>query len=220
MELTDVRSRQAELVDEAILTEPIKIIGCGAIGSFTALTLAKMGFHNIELWDNDLVSEENISNQFFSYDNIGDNKALATYRMLHKFEDIEVTYHECLWTRSHILNGTVVMAVDSMTARGNIYDKVAGNRSVHNFIDARMGGQQAEIYAFRNVEDERAKYCNYLWPEEEASELRCTQKAVMYNVLWISSAVANTLRLMLEYKPYNNIVLMDFENQEQHKVAV
>jgi hypothetical protein len=217
---TDVRSRQAELVDDSILTQPITIIGCGAIGSFTALVLAKMGFHDLNVYDNDVVSTENISNQFFRYEDIGTNKALALFRMLYKFEDIEIHFNERNWTREDTLRGTVVMAVDSMGVRQQIYDRINGNRGVWNFLDGRMGGQQAEIYAFRNTPEQRAVYERYLWAEEEASELRCTQKAVMYNVLWIASGIANTLRLMLERKAYHDIVLMDFENQEQHKVLV
>ena len=220
MDTALIRSRQQELVDSAIFTEPITIIGCGAIGSFTALTLAKMGFHTITAYDGDSVSVENISNQFYRYADINDNKAAALSDMIREFEGIDIPVYSRHWTREDVLSGTVIMAVDSMNARKQIYERIKGNRGVHNFIDGRMGGQQAEVYAFNNVQEQRAIYERYLWAESDASELRCTQKAVMYNVLFIASAISNTLRLILEQKPYKHIVLMDFENQAQINVAV
>ena len=58
-------TRQLDVIPVEILDEPINIIGAGAVGSFTALTLAKMGFAQIAVWDDDVVSEENLNAQFF-----------------------------------------------------------------------------------------------------------------------------------------------------------
>lgn len=218
MEETLVRSRQAELVDSAIFTQPITLIGCGAIGSFTALTLAKMGFNLISVYDHDDVGEENIANQFYRYSDIGENKAFALGNMLKDFENIEILTVAGKWTRSNTLRGVVIMAVDSMTVRSLIYDRIKGNRGVSHFVDGRMGGQQADVYAFKNTPEQRRVYEQTLWTEDEAHDLPCTQKAVMYNVLWIASYIANTLRLMLEGKSYADRTLYDFENQEQHKL--
>jgi hypothetical protein len=103
--------------------------------------------------------------------------------------------------------------VDSMHARKHIYNAIQRNQYVYGFIDGRMGGQQAELYSIDLTKQEQRKiYPAYLWNESETSELRCTQKAVMYNVLWIASMIANNLRLMLENKPFRNVMLMDFEN--------
>lgn len=217
---TIIRSRQAELVDHKILVEPITIIGCGAIGSFTALTLAKMGFHNLFVWDSDQVSPENISNQFYKYNHIGLNKACALSAMIEDFENIRISPYACNWSRIEPLYPTVIMAVDSMKARHDIYKAIKGKSSIKRFIDGRMGGQQAEVHAYNNNRIECPIYEKYLWTDEEASELRCTQKAVMYNVLWIASHIANTLRLMLEDKPFQRLTYMDFENQVQQSIEV
>ena len=218
MEETLVRSRQAELVDSAIFTQPITLIGCGAIGSFTALTLAKMGWHDLTVYDHDDVGEENIANQFYRYSDVGDRKASALTGMIKDFEDITIQSFTRKWTRSDTLRGVVIMAVDSMMVRSLIYDRIKGNRGVTHFIDGRMGGQQADVYAFKNTPEQREVYEQTLWTDDEAQDLPCTQKAVMYNVLWIASYIANTLRLMLEGKSYADRTLYDFENQEQHKL--
>lgn len=207
-----IRSRQSELVDSNILPQPITIIGCGGIGSFTALTLAKMGFTDITVYDFDAVSPENISNQFYRYSDIGTNKAEALRHMILDFEQLTITAQPIRWTKEHSLTQTVIMAVDSMTVRKSIYDQIKSNRGIKRFIDGRMGGQQAEVYAVENVPTQRAIYEQYLWSEQEASDLPCTQKAVMYNVLWIASYISNTLRLMLEQKAYHHVSYMDFHN--------
>jgi molybdopterin/thiamine biosynthesis adenylyltransferase len=218
---SDVRSRQAELVDDEILTNPITIVGCGAIGSFTALAIAKMGFHDITVYDNDKVSTENISNQFYRYKDIGFNKASALCHMIEDFENILIKPVTDKWipSLSEYLTPYVIMAVDSMTVRTLLYKSILKNPDIKGFIDGRMGGQQAEIYTIGNNRYERGIYKNYLWKEEEASELRCTQKAVMYNVLWIASLIANNLRLMMENKPYKNTMIMDFENTEHQNIT-
>ena len=56
--------RQQDLINSDILTTPLFMVGLGGIGSWTAISLAKMGFNNLELWDNDVVAEENFNNQF------------------------------------------------------------------------------------------------------------------------------------------------------------
>ncbi len=160
----------------------------------------------------------NISNQFFRYGDIGVNKAQALQEMIHDFEDVVIDHHTCRWTYRHALSDAVIMCVDSMTVRKAIFDNLG--RSVRHFIDGRMGGQQAEVYAFENITWHKEAYEKYLWEESEASELPCTEKAVMYNVLWIASNIANTLRLMLEDKPYHHVHNMDFENGVHKNIVI
>ena len=221
MTTTMIRSRQAELVDSRIFTNSISIIGCGAIGSFTALTLAKMGFNKMTVWDDDTVGEENISNQFYPYTSIGMAKADALKEMLFKFETIDIESVVGRWTKEAVLETDyVIMAVDNMAVRKEIFDSISRSVTVQGFIDGRMGGQQAEVYAVHLSHRENVKaYKNYLWSDSEASELPCTQKAVMYNVLWIASSIANALRLMAEGKPYQSIMNMDFQNQVQNNIV-
>lgn len=59
-------SRHFDILRPDKLHEPIYLIGAGAIGSFLALALVKMGFTRIQIWDHDMVSEENASNQLYS----------------------------------------------------------------------------------------------------------------------------------------------------------
>ena len=56
--------RQQDLINSDILTTPLFMVGLGGIGSWTAISLAKMGFNNMILWDIDIVSEENFNNNY------------------------------------------------------------------------------------------------------------------------------------------------------------
>ena len=218
--MTIRRSRQADLVDRRIFDNTITVIGCGAIGSFTTLTLAKMGFKHIKVFDNDTVEEENIANQFYRYSDIGTTKTNALSNMIQDFEQLIITPCNMLWTKDiGIDTEYVVMAVDSMTVRKEIYDTISRDVMIDGFVDGRMGGQQAEVYAAKTTAQKKF-YKSYLWDESEASELPCTQKAVMYNVLWIASTIANTLRLMMEDKPFRPAMYMDFENQVQNNLII
>ena len=83
-------TRQLSLIPTEVLDKRITIVGCGAIGSFLALSLAKMGATNLCLYDFDEVSIVNMSNQFFRYSDIGKNKALALRELIKDFTDVEV----------------------------------------------------------------------------------------------------------------------------------
>ena len=213
-----VRSRQAELVDEDILKTPITIIGAGAIGSFTALALAKVGFHRLEVYDDDVVSLENIANQFYRYADIGRPKVEALQAMLQDFEGISIEVLPERWKPKDRVDTCLVMAVDNMTTRQAAFANVRRSRT-RVLIDGRMGGQQAEVYTV-DLKNQAAKegYEKYLYSEHEVVDLPCTRKSVLYNVLWISSTITNNLRLVLEGKPYPPVLWYDFENVVMHAV--
>jgi len=58
-------TRHREIIDPSRVTTPIHLIGCGAVGSWTALQLIKLGLRTVHVWDGDKVAEHNISNQAF-----------------------------------------------------------------------------------------------------------------------------------------------------------
>ena len=55
--------RQLDLCPPDKLTFPITVIGAGAIGSATVVTLAKMGWSNITVYDEDDLADHNFPNQ-------------------------------------------------------------------------------------------------------------------------------------------------------------
>jgi tRNA A37 threonylcarbamoyladenosine dehydratase len=78
------------LVNETIFSTPVVIIGAGAVGSFTALAMAKIGFSEIVSIDFDSVSDENIHNQFFRIKDIGKTKVQALSEIIKEFSDTDI----------------------------------------------------------------------------------------------------------------------------------
>ncbi len=211
----DKYTRQKNLVDANIFKTPVAIIGAGGIGSFTALTLAKMGFMYITVYDGDTVEEHNLPNQFYRHEDIGRFKVTALANLIETFEkDLHIASIPGYWTQRHKLKGLVIMAVDSMQTREEIYWSIKDQPSVIGFIDGRMGGQQAEVYSVMRGKADFAYYESRLWKDSEVDPIRCTEKAIIYNVLWIASIISNQARLLLEGLIYKRGLLMDFQNNE------
>jgi|TARA_R110002074_G_scaffold85795_4_gene189689 hypothetical protein len=70
-----LRARNSSIYDLRDLQ--IHLIGCGAIGSFTASTLARMGVINFNIFDDDTVTSENIGVQDFTFHQLGMDKTKA-----------------------------------------------------------------------------------------------------------------------------------------------
>jgi len=88
-----VRKRQITLISKEAqdkLTEAkVAIIGVGGLGSAAAELLARAGVGKLLLVDNDIVEECNLGRQFFSKEDIGKSKCLATYEKLQDFTSME-----------------------------------------------------------------------------------------------------------------------------------
>lgn len=203
------------LIDvERLHTTPIKIIGTGSVGSFTALSLVKMGAHMIEVWDDDLIDEVNISNQFFRIKDIGEYKVDALQSLISEFEGISITNHPSKCTDGSDLSGIVITALDSMIPRKRIWDGVKNNEKVDLFIDPRMGGRVARIYAV-NPKTGIEAYEKTLYTDDDSAPERCTERTIIYNVLGIASMVCKTIEdhfaspiegckeLILDYATYS-----------------
>ena len=64
-------SKHLDFLTPASYGRPIHIIGVGAIGSRIAEQLARLGFTNLVIYDFDTVDEYNITNQLYTYPDIG-----------------------------------------------------------------------------------------------------------------------------------------------------
>jgi len=181
--------RHSDMIDVARLkTLPIRIIGAGSVGSFTCLSLTKMGAHNVKVWDDDMIDEVNISNQFYRMEDIGDYKVEALQKMIMDFEGIPIETENKLYDGTINCDGIIIMAVDNMLARKRIWEKVKGNDKVSLLIDPRMGGKTARIYLVNPLNGIK-QYEDTLYDDDESVEERCTERTIIYNVLGISSMV-------------------------------
>lgn len=191
---------QRLLFSEAAQEARILLIGAGAINSFVALGLAKMGCKNIEIWDGDTIEPHNIANQMFPLSFVGKNKAEAVAEMCSMFSDVKVTaipmFFESFKNNKHF--NVVVIGVDSMKARRELFDSLEGTSYQTQYIDARMGGQFFRVFSVDGSLDEMAKYKKTLHTDEQASPERCGQKSIIYTVFGVASQVCNYVRRAAE----------------------
>jgi molybdopterin/thiamine biosynthesis adenylyltransferase len=67
--------------------------GCGAIGSWTAIMLARMGIRNFRLIDKDRVEIHNVSTQAFTPQNVGQYKTRALQEHLYRISKARCETH-------------------------------------------------------------------------------------------------------------------------------
>jgi len=187
--------RQMDLVPlERLRDLQVTIIGCGAIGSFVAVALGKMGVGRMLLYDADVVNEVNLGTQFFCNTDIGTPKVTALATQLAMLTEAEVIPHAEAYD-GQPLEGIVVSAVDTMTARRRIWRHVRGRRVVPIYVDSRMGamvGQVLTVHPGSPIEEQA--YRRTLCSEQEALREPCTARSIIHTVLGISSIVAGLVR--------------------------
>lgn len=208
-------TRQLDLIPLDILDTKINIIGAGAIGSFTTLALAKMGFNNITVIDFDHIDVENMNCQFFRFKDIGKSKVIALQELVEDFTNIRINAVNDAW-QGEILDGIVITAVDSMKVRKEVYE--AHNRKAFNtkaIIDPRMGAEIALMYAYSPIlPSEVDEYSRTLYSDENAVQERCTAKATVFCALGLSSLICSAVKEILVFgtKPKN--IMYDMKRQD------
>ena len=135
--------QQDILPPEKLAKLAVTIIGCGAVGSFVALTLAKMGITNITVYDGDTVAAHNLPNQWYKADHIGMNKTDALWDIINDFTGVELKANDYHYERE-TLRGIVICCVDSMDTRLNIWREVK-KFNPELYIDARMGAEVGKV---------------------------------------------------------------------------
>ena len=185
--------RQRDLLPpEKLAALEVTIIGAGAVGSFTALTLAKMGVTHITVYDGDVVEEHNLPNQWYRSRDLGRRKVDALAEIIHEFTDVTLTTHPRHYTHEN-LTGIVICAVDTMDTRLLIWREVKKLKPVL-YIDARMGAEVGKIHVVHPADPaSRRKYEEDLYPSSEAFHAPCTAKATVYCAAGLAAYIADTV---------------------------
>jgi molybdopterin/thiamine biosynthesis adenylyltransferase len=189
----------------------VSVIGCGAIGSFTSLILAKMGLKNFILYDSDTIEEYNIPNQFYMLDQIGVKKIDALNQVLVKFAEVETDTNNNLTEEDELFSEIVIACTDNMHSRKLAYNKAKSLSSW--FIDARMSGQTYRIYTIDLTdENKRLEYEKTLYSDDVSDVGKCTEKTIIYNVSEIAAKICSQVRKVLTKQTYYDMLAYDFVN--------
>ena len=186
-------TRQLELLHPSKLDKGITIIGAGATGSFITLSLAKMGFTQIEVYDNDEVSEENMNCQFYRLSDIGKKKVLALKELVKDFTGVEITAIPHHWKQHRIYNEIVINGADSMQVRAELVEYIEFTNKL--YIDPRIASEYCLIYSLHMMDTTAiTNHKKTLYTDESAVQERCTAKALMYTPLLVAGLVCKMVK--------------------------
>lgn len=122
----------------------IHIIGVGAVGSYIALTLAKLGIKKLYIWDFDIVEEHNITNQVYDYNDLGKPKTEALKEHLLRNNPDMTVYCKGKYTDQY-LKGIIFLTVDKIKLRKTILEDLMYNPFIKLVIDGRIGLEKGQV---------------------------------------------------------------------------
>ena len=195
--------RQSEIINlEKLGNGKVSIIGVGSVGSFTALTLAKMGVGSVEAYDEDGVSIHNLPAQFFGKKDVGQFKVDALSGLLQEFTDTNYTPNNKFYTGQK-LEETTIVSTDNMASRKLVWEQFLKQKQAKYLIEARMGAEMAKIYTIRDkTKKTRAFYEKTLHSDDKSYKLPCTARTIIYNVLMISSLITRSYKAIINGEPF------------------
>ena len=198
--------RQQDIFDIKKKDTAITVVGAGSLGSWTVLGLAKLGLENISVYDNDEVALHNIPSQFFSMQDVPEDKSddgdgetgtlkvLALQRNVRAFTDVSINPTGRKFI-AQALSEVMVVTPDNMVTRKQVFLRCQGNTIVKRLIDGRMGGQNYRIYCVDpNNPEHVAYYLKNWYSDEQGSEVPCTAKGVGYNATMCAMEIVNLVK--------------------------
>jgi hypothetical protein len=215
--------RQKDIVNMNRLNKlSASIIGAGALGSFIALTIGKMGLGKIEIFDEDGVADHNLPNQFYkkSHADKKQFKVEALKEIVQEFSDTKVTPRFKYYTNEP-LKELVIVSTDSMSSRKLVWEQFKKQKQCKYYIEVRMGGQLGRMYfIFKKNKDNYKFYESTLYSDNKVKPLPCTARSVIYNVLMIASLVGRGVKGLVGNEQFPRELVFDIGNIYQYSFLI
>lgn len=205
---------QSGLLDVEKLNTPVLVVGAGAIGSFYVMTLAKMGFKDILVYDSDKIEDHNIANQMYPEYYKGMEKVEALQKVTDAYAGVKIKFINKFWHPDNAqIADIVVMATDNMDARIAIWNYYKDKENVRLIVDGRMGAQVSRAYSVdMSKNDEKAFYQSTLYPQKDATPDRCTMKSIIFTVLGVGSDMLSMTKQFVMNEPRPSELIRDYVN--------
>lgn len=208
-------TRHLDIIDPKVAaSKQIHVIGAGAIGSFTVLSLAKMGFSNITVYDTDVVDPENMNCQFYPIEAIESRKLDALKTLISSYTGVNINTIPLRVGKddadySDIITGDfLVVAVDNMKAREYVYRNAWATEYL---IDPRMAAEYCTMEVVRQGSD-RTSYEGTLFSDSDAVQERCTAKSTVYTSTMIAGQVVKAIKDITMNNNYMRTLEWDIAN--------
>lgn len=205
--MTDRSRFSITLPADAIEGVQVLIVGCGGIGGYTSLLLAKMGLTNQVLVDKDVVEEANVHTQVYEPTDISVPKVEALGSAIDPFVTRLVKHHED-YTLAHVQSLTAprriyIAALDNMETRREFFADVYCNQQVDVkalWIDPRMTLEFLEVNAFglRRLAEKMGEHLELYYNRlnnktAEYEEAPCGEKALPGTGMWAAHTIATII---------------------------
>lgn len=207
-------------IPESLEETPMLIVGCGAVGSFIGLALTKMGKTNsLIVIDYQSVESINLGPQWFLETQIGMPKAQAVWNNALEIDsDSSMVPLVQKYNKRDILavsmmgeSMVIIVAVDDMDVRKQIFEDVVNNVERALIIDCRMAENIGQIIV-TDISDPKQveRYGSTLFPEDEAYVAPCSTRSTVQTPAIVGAmAAAQAVRycawidqLKETFKPY------------------
>jgi hypothetical protein len=207
MEVNHVRHSGIYTVDG----QGVTVVGAGGIGAITTLTLVKMGFKDIVVFDAESVEEENVATQFHPIVALNLPKVHSVRQQAtdHDWNVNLEAYQEDVEITTDVTNFFIVSTVDSISSRQVVWEAVKGSRWQY-FIDAGMGAQQLNLYTVSHKDIGWYEARLSALSDDDIEELPCTEKATFFTGMGAASFIGNTLKKLLVDEPVARLQVMNY----------
>lgn len=209
-------SRQVNIFNPEEFRTPIHVIGAGAVGSWLAFSLAKMGIQNLHIYDFDEVGMHNLPNQLFGLNDIDGNKAIKIASIIRRFTGYSVRGRNMKIDGTQPMQGIVFMLTDTMASRKRIYDvAIKNNPNIDLLIETRMDLRGGRIYAIDPKNPEHTEeYEQTLYSDDESEVSACgISQTVLPTAIGIVSNAIWKLLNFINNEEFPNETFVDFSNE-------
>ena len=216
MQIMNDFSRQVNIFKPEEFETPVNIIGSGAVGSWVALSLAKMGIENMTIYDFDEVGMHNLPNQCFTLRDINKNKALSIRNLIHLFTGFKIRAKNAKLIGGEPLSGIVFMLTDTMKSRRDIYERsIKNNPNIDLLIETRMDLRGGRIYVIDPKDKEQTnQYEQTFYGDDEAEVSACgVSQTVLPSALAITSHAIWKLLNYINGEEVFSETILDFSNE-------
>ena len=200
---------QAGFFDRDSYAGTVTIIGLGGIGASIIPTLVTMGFEDFEIWDPDVVEPRNIASQLlYRPCDLFRFKAevCKEYLLAYGAKNVRIV-KEFFTTDSPLKGGIVISGVDTMAARKVIWEAIKAHQEkcetnldlspVDFYLDGRIGGLQMSLFGVEPFDGDWYER-KWLFSDEEAAELPCGQRAIVFPAVALGAIMASYLMNYLQ----------------------
>jgi hypothetical protein len=194
------------------VTNTISVIGSGALGSWMIEGLVRMGFTNINIYDDDVVNPHNISNQNFLESQVGEEKIKC---MLERAKSINSSvkikgHGRYIFNKEegNYLSGFVFLCLDNIDTRRMI---VENNQYVRFWTDIRIGLEEGQVYSAKR-EDRQQLLDTMQWKQDDPDRVvkvsACGRELGILPTVWlvISQALNNFVLYLKEEESFKTIL--------------